>query len=86
MNFDLWFNQPIDAEEAERQLVAGINEAGNTGLVISTFTIQITGDTLRSQLSLEILIHSSSKNEKFSRYLLTLMLMKPQGKTESQLK
>ncbi|XP_036976139.1 enteropeptidase isoform X2 [Acanthopagrus latus] len=42
VNFDLWFNQPIDAEEAERQLVAGINEAGNTGLVISTFTIQIT--------------------------------------------
>ena len=51
VNFDLWFNQPIDAEEAERQLVAGINEAGNMGLVISTFTIQITGDTLRSQLS-----------------------------------
>uniref|UniRef100_A0A671TTU3 Transmembrane serine protease 15 n=1 Tax=Sparus aurata TaxID=8175 RepID=A0A671TTU3_SPAAU len=42
VNFDLWFNQPIDAEEAERQLVTGINEAGNTGLVISTFTIQIT--------------------------------------------
>ncbi|XP_073334998.1 enteropeptidase [Pagrus major] len=42
VNFDLWFNQPIDTEEAERQLVTGITEAGNTGLVIATFTIQIT--------------------------------------------
>ncbi|XP_044078451.1 enteropeptidase [Siniperca chuatsi] len=39
---DLWFNQLIDAKEAEQQLGAGLQEAGTTGLVIDRNSIQIT--------------------------------------------
>lgn len=46
---DLWFNQLINVKEAEQQLKAGLQEAEATGLVIDTNSIQITGDTVRSQ-------------------------------------
>lgn len=52
VTFDLWFNQLIDEKEAEQQLEAGLHEAEATGLVIDTNSIQITGDTVRSLLSL----------------------------------
>jgi len=61
VNFDLWFNQRIDVNEAEQQLGAGLQEAAAGGLVIDRNSIQIKGDqglwevsgvTVRSQGSL----------------------------------
>ncbi|XP_035846915.1 enteropeptidase [Sander lucioperca] len=42
VTFDLWFSQLIDVQEVERQLWAGLQEAGNTGLVIDKNSIHIT--------------------------------------------
>ncbi|KAF1378036.1 hypothetical protein PFLUV_G00185420 [Perca fluviatilis] len=41
--FDIWFSQLIEVQEAEHQLWAGLQEAGNTGLVIDRNSIHITG-------------------------------------------
>ncbi|XP_056296071.1 enteropeptidase [Pseudoliparis swirei] len=41
VNFDLWFNQRIDVNEAEQQLGAGLQEAAAGGLVIDRNSIQI---------------------------------------------
>ncbi|XP_039633777.1 enteropeptidase [Perca fluviatilis] len=40
--FDIWFSQLIEVQEAEHQLWAGLQEAGNTGLVIDRNSIHIT--------------------------------------------
>lgn len=49
VNFDIWFDQPLDVKEAEQQLEAGLQEVGPTGLVIDRNSIQMTGDTVRSK-------------------------------------
>lgn len=43
VNFDLWFNQRIEAREAEQQLTEGLQEVESTELVIDTGSIQISG-------------------------------------------
>ncbi|XP_070712120.1 enteropeptidase [Pempheris klunzingeri] len=42
VTFDIWFSQLIDTQEVEKQLGAGLQEAGTTGLVIDRNSIQIT--------------------------------------------
>ncbi|XP_059206892.1 enteropeptidase [Centropristis striata] len=42
VTFDLWFNQLVDAQEAEQQLGAGLQEAEGVGLVIDRNSIQVT--------------------------------------------
>uniref|UniRef100_A0A4W6E4L3 Transmembrane serine protease 15 n=1 Tax=Lates calcarifer TaxID=8187 RepID=A0A4W6E4L3_LATCA len=42
VTFDLWFNQLIEAKEAEQQLGAGLQEAEGGGLVIDRNSIRIT--------------------------------------------
>uniref|UniRef100_A0A4W6E6S6 Transmembrane serine protease 15 n=1 Tax=Lates calcarifer TaxID=8187 RepID=A0A4W6E6S6_LATCA len=44
VTFDLWFNQLIEAKEAEQQLGAGLQEAEGGGLVIDRNSIRITGE------------------------------------------
>lgn len=43
VNFDLWFNQHIEAKEAEQQLTEGLQGAESTELVIDIGSIQISG-------------------------------------------
>ncbi|TKS83453.1 Enteropeptidase [Collichthys lucidus] len=44
VNFDIWFDQPLDVKEAEQQLGAGLQEVGPTGLVIDRNSIQMTDE------------------------------------------
>ncbi|TDH05329.1 hypothetical protein EPR50_G00143800 [Perca flavescens] len=43
VTFDIWFSQLIEVQEVEHQLWAGLQVAGNTGLVIDRNSIHITG-------------------------------------------
>lgn len=43
VNFDLWFNQRIEASEAEQQLTEGLQEVESAKLVIDVGSIQISG-------------------------------------------
>lgn len=45
VTFDLWFDQLIEAKEAEQQLEAGLQEADGGGLVIDRNSIHITENT-----------------------------------------
>uniref|UniRef100_A0A3B5A6W0 Transmembrane serine protease 15 n=1 Tax=Stegastes partitus TaxID=144197 RepID=A0A3B5A6W0_9TELE len=47
VTFDLWFDQLVEAQEAEQQLEAGLQDAEGGGLVIDRNSIHITGDSLR---------------------------------------
>ncbi|KAK2859692.1 hypothetical protein Q5P01_004312 [Channa striata] len=42
VNFDLWFDQLINVEEAEQQLAVGLQEVNGGGLVIDRDSIQVT--------------------------------------------
>ncbi|XP_028450431.1 enteropeptidase [Perca flavescens] len=42
VTFDIWFSQLIEVQEVEHQLWAGLQVAGNTGLVIDRNSIHIT--------------------------------------------
>lgn len=53
VTFDLFFSQLTDVKQAEKQLEAGLLEAGTTGLVIDTNSIQVTGDSEMSPSSIE---------------------------------
>ena len=44
VTFDLWFNQPISAKEAESRLKAGLQATGPTELVIDSDRILVTGE------------------------------------------
>ncbi|KAG8008353.1 Macrophage colony-stimulating factor 1 receptor 2, partial [Nibea albiflora] len=44
VNFDVWFDQPVDVKEAEQQLGVGLQEAGPSELVIDRNSIQMTDE------------------------------------------
>ena len=46
VNFNLWFNQPVDVKEAEEQLVSGLRNPGNGPLVVDINSILIAGRLL----------------------------------------